>query len=97
MTPPLLAPPDGDKATKFPIGYGVGGYAFEFDLPPGKTVDTGFLKVLVSTEYLDMQWIPQISPFHPEFTPSSRGWGRETIEKEQAWDAFHAVITMTEW
>ncbi|KAJ7772891.1 caspase domain-containing protein [Mycena maculata] len=93
MLPPLIASRDGTTATRLPIGYGGGGYAFEFDLPEGKAVDTGFLKVFVSTEYLDMDWVTQKSPFDPDFAPRLGG-GRETIEKGQVWDTFYAVITM---
>ncbi|KAJ7706851.1 caspase domain-containing protein [Mycena rosella] len=95
MRGPLAASRDGIQATRLPIGYGIGGYAYKFNLPEGKTVDTGFLKLFVSTEYLDLGWIVQKSPFDPGFEPSSRlGAGRETIEKGQAWHALHAVITV---
>ncbi|KAJ6622143.1 caspase domain-containing protein [Mycena sp. CBHHK59/15] len=96
MSPPLAASADGIVATRLPIGYGTGGYAFEFFLPEGKSMDTGFLKVFVSTEYLDMEWITQKSPFSPDYEPHGRlGGGRETVEKGQVWDAFHSVVTMT--
>ncbi|KAF7339067.1 hypothetical protein MVEN_01983100 [Mycena venus] len=94
VKPPLARSPDGIQATRLPIGYGTGGYAFEFDLPAGTTVDTGFLKVFISTEYLDIGWIQQKSPFHPDFLASGRKWKRETLEKGQVWDAFTAAIIM---
>ncbi|KAF8170867.1 caspase domain-containing protein [Mycena galopus ATCC 62051] len=97
MKPPLDSSPNpnGIEATRFPIGYGVGGYAFEFSIPPGMTADTGFLKVFVSTEYFDMDWIAQKSPFDLDFLPSGRlGGGRQTVEKGQAWDAFWSVVTV---
>ncbi|KAJ7841779.1 hypothetical protein B0H13DRAFT_142984 [Mycena leptocephala] len=91
----LKARSDEKRPTRLPIGYGSGGYAFEFDLPLGKTEDTGFLQVFVSTKPLDMGWIEQKSPFKAGFMPSGRlGASRETVEKGQIWDAFHAVITM---
>ncbi|KAJ6526228.1 caspase domain-containing protein [Mycena vulgaris] len=93
-TAPLVASPNGRDVTRLPIGYGAGGYAFEFELPKDKKVDTGFLKVFVSTEYLDLTWIEQKSPFHPDF--QGRKGRRETFEKGSAWDAFQAVV-MVGW
>ncbi|KAJ6462404.1 caspase domain-containing protein [Mycena vulgaris] len=91
-TAPLVASPNGKDATRLPIGYGAGGYAFEFELPNGKVVDPCFLKLFVSTEVLDLTWIEQKSPFHPDFEGSGRQGRRETFEEGPAWDAFHAVV-----
>ncbi|KAJ7627861.1 caspase domain-containing protein [Mycena polygramma] len=93
---PLSASRDGTHATRLPIGYGSGGYAFQFFPTKGKSTETGFLKVFVSTEYLDMGWIEQKSPFKAELQPMGRPKGRrETPETGQLWDAFHAVVTMS--
>ncbi|KAJ7926155.1 caspase domain-containing protein [Mycena leptocephala] len=75
-----------------PIGYGFGRYAFEFDLPPGKTNDTGFLQVFVSTRTKppDMGWIEQKSPFKPDFAPFGRLSGRLV----QTWNVFQATKSM---
>ncbi|KAJ7890389.1 hypothetical protein B0H13DRAFT_1887582 [Mycena leptocephala] len=93
---PLPASHDGIQATRLPIGYGFGVRAFVFDLPEGKTADGGLIKVFVSTEYLDMSWIEQMSPFNSSARPSAGRLvaGREKIETRQVWDALDAVITM---
>ncbi|KAJ6459838.1 caspase domain-containing protein [Mycena sanguinolenta] len=83
------------ETTKLPIGHGYGGNSFEFGLPEGKDIDTGFLKLFVSTEYLDMKWIAQNSPFHPDFNSSGRFIVKRTTEARHVWDAFRYVITLT--
>jgi hypothetical protein len=58
-------------------------------------MDTGFVKLFVSTKYLDMGWIEQRSPFDPCFEGSGRlpgGW--ETIVQAQVWNALLGVLTM---
>ncbi|KAJ7890388.1 hypothetical protein B0H13DRAFT_2341019 [Mycena leptocephala] len=92
---PLPASPDGVEATRLPIGYGPGVRAFEFKLSPGKTVDSGFLKLFVSTEQLDVDWIEQMSPFNRDVQPSAgRLAGAHEMEGMQVWDVIDAVITM---
>ncbi|KAJ7772893.1 caspase domain-containing protein [Mycena maculata] len=59
MSAPLPAK-SGSEPTRVTVGYGAGGgYAFQFVIPPGITSDTGFLKVFLSTKYLDLKWIEQ--------------------------------------
>ncbi|KAJ6530186.1 caspase domain-containing protein [Mycena capillaripes] len=77
------------------IGHGNGGRGFEFDTG-GKRVDTGFLAVFVSTEYLDMGWIQQISPIHEDFD-SNRLYGKRYEESANVWSAFHAALTCRMW
>ncbi|KAF8196369.1 caspase domain-containing protein [Mycena galopus ATCC 62051] len=91
MSAPLLSTSHGEP-TRFPIGYGVGGEPFEFLLSPGQKMDTGFLKVFVSTKYIDLGWIEQESPFKAEF--SWRLKGRKLVEKQDLWDAFYAIVTL---
>ncbi|KAJ7148500.1 caspase domain-containing protein [Mycena crocata] len=68
--------------------------AFEFGLEPGQTSSAGFLKLFVSTQFLDLRWIRQISPFDPKF----QGTGRLRNDTELAgvprWDALSVVLTM---
>ncbi|KAJ7143187.1 caspase domain-containing protein [Mycena crocata] len=91
MEPPLKASSDGIEPKRLPIGYGAGGFAFEFDLPEGKTVDTGFVKIFFATEYLDLEWIQQDSPFSSDVPRYGK---REIIQKGKAWDGFHSAITV---
>ncbi|KAJ7909134.1 hypothetical protein B0H13DRAFT_2493885 [Mycena leptocephala] len=77
---------DGIQATRCPVGYGPGVPAFEFFLAEGKTpVDSGFVKLFISTEELDMDWIVQTSPFKSNSGPSVRlAAGREKIDRGQS-------------
>ncbi|KAJ6614129.1 caspase domain-containing protein [Mycena sp. CBHHK59/15] len=87
-------PSRGGKVT---IGMG-GEPAFQFhQLAPGEPSSSGFLKVFVSTKYLDLGWIQQqISPFDPEFEGKGRlGMFREPFATVPMWDALHVVLTMT--
>ncbi|KAG6899196.1 hypothetical protein C0993_012399 [Termitomyces sp. T159_Od127] len=48
-----------------PIGYGDGGWdAQKYTLRENQTIDVGFLKLYVSTKYIDYSSICQSSPFH---------------------------------
>ncbi|KAJ7509662.1 caspase domain-containing protein [Mycena galericulata] len=71
--------------------------AFEFSLPPGELASSsGFLKVFVATEYLDIDWIQQISPFDEKFEGTGRlDWKREPMVHVPKWDALNVVLTMT--
>ncbi|KAJ7918596.1 hypothetical protein B0H13DRAFT_2434997 [Mycena leptocephala] len=56
--------PSGKRLT---LGMG-GEHAFEFTLPEGQEESSGFLKLFVAREYVDLERIEQrMSPFHPEF------------------------------
>ncbi|KAJ6458685.1 hypothetical protein DFH09DRAFT_1115372 [Mycena vulgaris] len=47
--------------------------AFEFALPSHSEQSSGFLKMFVSTQHLDLEWIQQrISPFDPTFEGTGR-------------------------
>ncbi|KAF7337827.1 hypothetical protein MVEN_02005600 [Mycena venus] len=61
MSPPLIAKSKSkSEPTRITVGYGAsGGYAFQFVIPTGLTTDTGFLKLFVSTTYLDLKRIEQ--------------------------------------
>jgi hypothetical protein len=78
------------------VTVGMGGEgAFCFTLPAGKTSSSAFIKMFVSTEYIDLAWIEQkISPFDPRFC-----WtGRLTMSRElldySDWNALCVVLTM---
>jgi len=69
--------------------------AFQFSLPAGQTSSSGFVKVIASTEPLDLEWIEQrYSPFDPEF--SRRRMGRELDVDVMKWEALVVTLTMTE-
>jgi hypothetical protein len=63
MSAPLAARHEDGTPSKLPVGYGAaGGQAIEFLLSGGVTSDVGFLKLFVSTTYVDMTNIQQTSP-----------------------------------
>ena len=46
------------------IGYGSGGAkGFKFNLSEGRDVDVGFLKLFLTTYYIDYSYVAQKSPF----------------------------------
>jgi hypothetical protein len=47
--------------------------AFEFTLSPGELSSCGFLKLFVTSDYIDLGWIQQeLSPFDPRFVGTER-------------------------
>lgn len=63
------------------IGYGSGGsQPHTFYLNEGQDVDVGYIKLFLSTEYVDYSHVPQESPFllegraHREVKPKQRVW-----------------------
>ncbi|KAJ7857199.1 caspase domain-containing protein [Mycena leptocephala] len=68
------------RSPKLVIGYNVGDEAFILD---GTPPEVGILKVFLSTENLQIDWIEQESPLTTAVT-----------FKESTWDAFHAIVTM---
>ncbi|KAJ7906010.1 caspase domain-containing protein [Mycena leptocephala] len=66
VEPPL---PSGGTAT---IGMG-SERAFDFTLSPGELSSCGFLKLFVTSDYIDLGWIQQeLSPFEPGFEGTGR-------------------------
>lgn len=60
MSPPLPRKEATGEPSTLAIGYGASGTdSLRFSLPPGCKVDSGFLKVFVSTSYVDMRGIQQ--------------------------------------
>ncbi|KIM73856.1 hypothetical protein PILCRDRAFT_14925 [Piloderma croceum F 1598] len=92
MTAPLAARKEG-VISKLPIGYGseAEAMAFEFTLPDGATSDVGFLKLFVSTTYVDMAVLEQSSPFI-----ATRGLRRVIAPPLDLWDAWTYVIRTSE-
>ncbi|KAJ7890729.1 hypothetical protein B0H13DRAFT_2340914 [Mycena leptocephala] len=100
--PPL---PRGDTATTgeaatnggtMTIGMG-SDPAFEFTLPPCEESSSGFFKLFVTSDYIDLDWIQQrTSPFDMG-TMGARapGVGRETLEWIPTWNALTLILTMT--
>ncbi|KAJ7890385.1 hypothetical protein B0H13DRAFT_2040378 [Mycena leptocephala] len=86
--PPLPGRRSGDPP-KLVIGYNVGDEAFILD---GTPPEVGILKVFLSTENLQIDWIEQESPLTTAVP--SRAMTREVTFKESTWDAFHAIVTM---
>ncbi|KAJ6589856.1 hypothetical protein DFH09DRAFT_217728 [Mycena vulgaris] len=78
------------------VGMGDGGLPFEFTLPEDESSSSGFLKLLVSTEYLDVELIQQqMSPFDSRFEGTVRlGMIQEKLSQAK-WDALVVVLTMT--
>ncbi|KAJ7083780.1 caspase domain-containing protein [Mycena epipterygia] len=75
---PPLHQISGGVAGEVPIGMG-GESAFSFMLPEGESSSSGFIKLFVSTQHLDLAWIEQaISPFKAEFV----GMGRIDVYRE---------------
>jgi hypothetical protein len=74
----------------------VGEKAFQFVLPAGVSSSSGFVKLLVSTQYLDLDWIQQTSPFHAVFEGMDRvEMTPESLRDVLRWDAFNVLLTMT--
>ncbi|KAJ7899351.1 caspase domain-containing protein [Mycena leptocephala] len=75
--------------------------AFDFTLSPGELSSRGFLKLFVTSDYIDLGWIQQeLSPFDPRF----EGIGRLRISHEPVdlrtrwdaiWDAWTVTLTIT--
>lgn len=96
MAPPLRAGKGLDPIT---IGYGAGGgFPIEFSLSKNENgellpSDTGFVKLFVSTVYLDLDWIRQSSPFEHAEAVGSRPAHRRMIPLVSSWTG---VITVYE-
>ncbi|KAJ7083811.1 caspase domain-containing protein [Mycena epipterygia] len=92
-----VKPPLPARGGALTIGMG-GERAFEFTLPPGESESSGFLKLFVSTQYLELGWIQQpVSPFDPKYEGTPRLDGtREPMADVERWDALSVLLTMTD-
>jgi len=91
MSPPLLRRKSEDEPSKLPVGYGASGTdAMQFSLPPGIKVDSGFLKVFVSSAYVDMSILQQDSPLNkpPRLAKVT------ALPFNDVWDAWTFVVTV---
>src|ERR1700692_415186 len=90
MSPPL-GRAEETGPTKINLGYGAGGGdPFEFTLHKGQLTDTGFLKLFVSTKYVDMGWLCQQSPFNP----LARRKMMRKVQVTDCWDALFSAVTV---
>ncbi|KAF8972429.1 caspase domain-containing protein [Flammula alnicola] len=70
------------------IGYGAGGYSQRsFSLAAGQNVDVGFLKLFLTTRYVDYSNIPQPSPFD-----KGRGAREVPPKTMQTWDTIKVAV-----
>ncbi|KAK7038276.1 caspase domain-containing protein, partial [Favolaschia claudopus] len=101
MAPPLRRKVGSQsEPTRITVGYGAsGGYAFQFVLPPGVGRDTGFLKLFVSTSYIDLGRVPQ--PTVQDIVSAELGgrgpekqeaWPR--LQEAETWGALEVAVTM---
>ncbi|KAJ7486501.1 hypothetical protein FB451DRAFT_770989 [Mycena latifolia] len=79
------------------VTIGMGGeLAFLFQLPPGVSSSTGFLKLFVSTEHLHLESIVQkISPFDPEFQPRRLKIDQDPFLAAKDWDTLRVTLKIT--
>jgi len=72
--------------------------AFEFTLSPGELLSSGYLKLLVTSEYIDLGWMQQeLSPFDQRFEATGR---LRTLQEplnfmSTRWDALTVALTIT--
>jgi hypothetical protein len=71
--------------------------AIVFALEPGQTISSGFLKLFVLTEYLDLNWIQQRrSPrFNPNFSEQRADQIPEEFLLQKGWDTLNIGVSMT--
>ena len=73
------------------IGYGDGGgRPFTYFLRPRQEMDVGFIKIFVSTKYVDLSSVEQNSPFEsgmPRGNGPIPGW-----DPEDAWDTICIAV-----
>jgi hypothetical protein len=76
--------------------------AFDFTLSPGELSSRGFLKLFVTSEYIDLRWIQQkLSPFDPRFVGTGRlrmshePLDLRTTRSDAMWDALTVTLTIT--
>ncbi|KAJ7128546.1 caspase domain-containing protein [Mycena epipterygia] len=91
------APPPLRSQGSLTVGMGTED-PFEFILEENQNTSSGFLKLFVSTEYLDLSQIKQdISPLDPDFRGSGRLKGRRVIRssnEKSRWNAIAVCLTM---
>jgi hypothetical protein len=70
--------------------------AFDFTLLPGELSSCGFLKLFVTSEYIDFGWMQQeLSPFDPRFVGTGRlRMSHEPLDLRTSWDAIWDARTV---
>jgi len=80
----------GSDPTRVTIGFGTdGGDPLAFTLKPGEPSKTGFFKLFVFSEYIEMDWLGQKSAFEGLDRRKSR-WVSTGVA---TWDAWVATVT----
>jgi hypothetical protein len=88
MEAPLRPRHENGRAYELKIGYGEAGVkAIQFSLADGLNEDVTFLKLIVSTAYVDMSILEQSSPFMV-----SRGGATILPQARGNWDAWTYAI-----
>ncbi|KAJ6463689.1 caspase domain-containing protein [Mycena vitilis] len=85
------------EAAEGRVTVGMGGEtAFEFELPPGQHSSSGYLKLFVTRDFVDFDWVEQtLSPFSPKFEGVGRlGMKKEKLKTMSTWDALAVTLTM---
>lgn len=97
MAAPLPAAKSDSEPTRITVGYGAaGGYAFQFVIPDGVTIDTGFLKLFVSTTYVDLKRVEQPAAVDAG-QRLSQGRGEDGLRPEvdaEMWGVVDVAVTM---
>jgi hypothetical protein len=74
--------------------------ALEFSLEKDETMSSGFLKLFVTTQHVNLQWIRQTSIFDAHFQgPGAQRslWNHKELERDlYRWDTLRVIVTMTE-
>ncbi|KAJ7073786.1 caspase domain-containing protein [Mycena amicta] len=85
------------EPSRITVGYSAGGgYAFQFLLPDGVTADAGFLKLFISTKYLDLRNIeqPGIAIVDREAGAVSEQTKPWVTVEANVWDALQVPLTI---
>jgi len=89
---PLAARYGDGRPSELSVGYGEANVdALEFSLPEGATSDVGFLRLFVTTTYVDMTVVEQSSPFF-----AARGAKKMRPPPLNIWDAWTYVLRTEE-
>ena len=86
-----------EEGESMSVGYGAdGGDPFNFCLEAGQQASTGFITVFASSNYADMKYLVQRSPFRSESTDADAR-GPNSIEKPmKQWESRVGTITVAE-
>jgi hypothetical protein len=80
------------------VTIGMGGErAFDFTLSPGELSSCGYLRLFLTSAYIDLGWIQQeLSPFDPEYESTGRlRMLHEPLDLTVRSDAMWAALTVT--